>query len=260
MIPSPAGTHLRRDLFRGQCILITGATSGIGRASALAFAAEGAAIVFCGLRADWGAEVEGEIAARGGRGKFFPADVRNPSEMERLVESAEALFGPIAVAVNNAGINHPPHRLADIPPATFGAVIATNLNGVFYAMRSELARMAPRRDGCVINVASALAGRFSGWMAAYAASKAGVVSLTQTAAEDYRPFGIRVYSISPHAVATPMFEKALDDIGGEAAKYAGGLPPGGRGFPPERVAAEILRLADPATGPASGTDLVLNLA
>ncbi|HXV73126.1 MAG TPA: SDR family NAD(P)-dependent oxidoreductase, partial [Sphingomonadales bacterium] len=207
--------------------MITGATSGIGRAAAQAFAEAGAKVAFCGLRGDWGAEVEKAAAAAGGRAKFIPADVRAPADMERLVDAAEAAFGPLAIAVNNAGISHPPSRLAGIPPKTFTDVIATNLSGVFHAMRAEIARMAPRCEGCVINIASLLAERSSGWMAAYAASKAGVVSLTRTAAEDYRASGIRIYSISPHAIATPLFDQALRDIGGDPAKYAGGLPKGG---------------------------------
>jgi NAD(P)-dependent dehydrogenase (short-subunit alcohol dehydrogenase family) len=254
----PSATPAFNAWFRGKCVLITGATSGIGRAAALAFAEAGAKVAFCGLRSDWGREVEAAIAARGGLAKFIPADVRNPSELGRLVDKAEKSFGPIAMALNNAGINHPPHRLGELPVENFTAVLATNLNGVFFAMQAELARMEGRGEGCIINVASVLASRPGGWMAAYAASKAAVASLTRTAAEDYRAAGIRVYSISPHAIATPMFARALSEIGGDPAKYAGGLPADGRGFAPERVAAEILKLACPETAPASGTDLVLD--
>lgn len=258
MTPPTPETPAFRNWFTGKSVLITGATSGIGRAAALAFASRGASVSFCGLRADWGQKVEAEIAKGGGFGKFIPADVRDPTEMERLVEASEALFGPLAVAVNNAGINHPPRRLAGLSPGAFADVIATNLNGVFFAMRAELARMAPRGQGCIINTASILARRPSGWMAAYSASKAGVVSLTETAAEDYRASGIRVYSLSPHAIATPMFDKALSEIGGDPAKYAGGLPKGGKGIPPETVALAILKLAHPETAPESGADIGLD--
>lgn len=244
--------------FRDKCVIVTGATSGIGRATALAFAHVGAKVVFCGLREDWGVELEHLIIKGGGVSKFISADVRNPWDMKNLAAAAEAAFGPLAVAVNSAGISHAPHRLADLPAETFSDVIATNLHGVFYAMRAQLGRMTARRAGCIINVASLLTTRPSAWMAAYSASKAGVVSLTQTAAEDYRGWGVRIYALSPHAVATPMFDRALQDIAGDASKYAGGLPQDGRGLSADMVAERILALAHPDNALPSGSNVVMD--
>jgi len=243
--------------FSSKSVVITGGTSGIGAATARAFAEKGAAVTFCGREPDLGKMVENEIRARGGVALFLPADVRSASEMKSFIAEATARYGGIDIAFNNAGINNPPNLAGDIPLSEYNDIMATNLNGVFYAMAAELAVMKEKGRGCIINTASILSEKTSGWMAAYSASKAAVAVLSQSAAEDYKRYGIRIYALSPGPVDTPMFQQALKDIAGDKNKYAGGLP---RGKPPlsaDAVATAVLELADEKSAPPSGTNLVL---
>ncbi len=240
--------------FFGKTVVITGGTTGIGAAVVRAFVAEGAPVFFCGREDDLGKNLETAITKEGGKAYFFHADVRNVSEVKRFFEKALKTLGGIDIAFNNAGITNPPNLTGDIPIDELEDIIATNLNGVFYAMREELKTMAPGGGGCIINTASFLSEKVSGWMAAYSASKAGVLALSQSAAEDYKDYGVRVYALSPGPVDTPMFHKALREIAGDQSKFAGGLRPP---LAPERVAEAVLMLADAKTAPPSGTNYVI---
>ena len=243
--------------FSGKSVLITGGTSGLGAATAIVFAKAGAKVAICGREEALGLEVLSEIESLGGEGFLSVADVCSVPEMEGFVTDVVAKHGGLNIAINCAGRNNPPNRLADIPPQEFQNVLQTNLGGVFNAMRAEIPELE-KTGGVIINVASILSEIPSGWMAAYSASKTAVVALTQSAAEDYRDRGIRIYALSPGPMATPMFEQALRDIGTHPEKYAGGLPDKGRAMDPARVAEEILGLADSKTGPKSGTNLVFD--
>lgn len=240
--------------FAGKSVVITGGTTGIGKAAVMAFVAEGASVFFCGREDNLGAALEVKIRKAGGGATFIHADVRRPSDLKIFFMAAVKTNGGIDVAFNNAGINNPPNLTGDIPTREFDDIIATNLSGVFYAMHEELRIMGEAGQGCVINTASFLSEKVSGWMAAYSASKAGVLALTQSAAEDYRDQNIRIYAISPGPVDTPMFKKALQDIAGDESKYAGGLRPP---LSPGQVADVVLMLADARTAPPTGTNHVL---
>ncbi|MHA1543936.1 MAG: SDR family NAD(P)-dependent oxidoreductase [Alphaproteobacteria bacterium] len=243
--------------FSGKSVLITGGTSGLGAATAVAFARGGAKVAICGREENLGNEVLSEIETLGGKGFLSIADVCSVGEMESFVKDVVDLHGGLDIAINCAGRNNPPNRLADIPSEEFQDVLQTNLGGIFNAMRAEIPELE-KSGGVIVNVASILSEIPSGWMAAYSASKTGVVALTQSAAEDYREKGIRIYALSPGPMATPMFEQALRDIGSHPEKYAGGLPEGGRAMDPSHVAQAILDLADPASGPKSGTNLIFD--
>ena len=243
--------------FIGKSALVTGGTSGIGKAAVFAFAEEGAAVTFCGRREQLGLEIQAEIKGRGGKALYVKADVRKPADMDRLAAAAVEAFGGLDIAFNNAGINHPPHRAGEIPPEVFHDVMATNFEGVFYAMKAELAVMAISGKGCIVNTASILSERVSGWMSAYSASKGAVVSLTKSAALDYKDGGIRILAVSPGPVDTPMYKKAMQEIAGDVDKYAGGLPKRGAPMPPETVVQAVLEMAVENAPFETGTNRVL---
>ena len=248
-------TKLHTDKrFVGKSVAITGGTTGIGKAAVNAFVAEGASVFFCGREDDLGKALEAKITKAGTRATFLHADVRNVSDVKQFISAANKAHGGIDIAFNNAGINNPPNRVGNIPVSEFDNIIATNLSGVFYAMSEELKIMAATGEGCIINSASFLSEKVSGWMGAYSASKAGVLALTQSAAEDYKDQNIRIYAISPGPVDTPMFQKAMEDIAGDESKYAGGLRPP---LSPGQVADVVLMLADVKTAPPTGTNHVL---
>lgn len=237
--------------FSGKSVLITGGASGLGAACVRAFSSEGARVSFCGREDDLGRALAKELSLKGRAVIFSHADVRVEEDMATFTGGA----GGIDIAVNCAGRNNPPNRLADIPPKEFRDVLETNLFGVLNAMRAEI--LAMPKGGVIINVASILSEVPSGWMAAYSTSKAAVVSLTQAAAEDYRDQGFRIYAFSPGPMATPMFDQALKDIAGDTGKYAGGFPEKGRAMDPAKAAKAILDLADLETAPPTGTNFLL---
>ncbi len=241
--------------FLGKSVLITGGTSGLGAATAAGFAKAGANVAICGREPALGGQVSEKIKTLGREAIFSIADVRKENEMEAFAAEVEEAFGGLDIAVNCAGRNNPPNRLADIPASEFRDVLETNLLGIFNAMRAEIGIMKPR-GGVIVNVASILSEIPSGWMAAYSTSKTGVVALSQSAAEDYRALGIRIYAFSPGPIATPMFEQAVRDIAGDHKKYAGGFPKGGIAMDPARAAGAIMDLADPDTAPETGTNFV----
>lgn len=229
--------------FRGRTAIVTGGTSGIGAATVAALVEAGARVFFCGLEDDRGREVAEGSA---GRAIYRHCDVREDRDMARLVELALAHSGRLDLAVNNAGISHPPLRLADIPPDIWRDVMATNADGVFHAMRHEIRAMQAGGGGAIVNVASILAARGAPWIAAYGASKHAVMGLTLSAARDYAGSGIRVNAVLPGPVDTPMFQRAMLEIGDDLSKYSGGLPPGGPGHPADVVAAILYLLGDAA--------------
>jgi len=219
----------------------------MGAATVRALAREGAAVHFCGLDDGAGERLAEELAAAELTVRFHHADVRDDSAMAALVERCVAAEGRLDLAVNAAGVSHPPARLADIDPGIFREVMRVNADGVFYAMRHEIpAMLASEGKGAIVNITSILADRGAPWMAAYGASKHAMASLTRSAARDYAEAGLRINAVAPGAVDTPMFRRALMDIGGDREQYAGGFPPAGPGQPRDVAAAVLFLLSDEA--------------
>lgn len=197
-------------MLKDKVALITGGSSGIGRAVALAWAREGAKVVVSDVDRGGGEETVGQVRTAGGEAIFIAADVGKPEECEALVRGAVEKFGRLDIACNNAGIGGPQAPTADYPLDGWAQVIGINLSGVFYGMKYQLPTMLKNGGGAIINMASILGAVGFAGAPAYAAAKHGVVGLTQTAALEYSAQGVRINAVGPGFIHTPMIS-ALED-------------------------------------------------
>jgi NAD(P)-dependent dehydrogenase (short-subunit alcohol dehydrogenase family) len=177
--------------------LVTGATSGIGRATALRFAADGFEVLVHGRDPERGAEVVTEIEHAGGRARFIPADLADPDDVARLAKEA----GDVAVLINNGGFSWF-GPTADLDVATFDALFASNVRAAYLLVAAIAPRMAARGTGCIVNVASMAGTVGLAGSAAYGATKASLAALTRSWAAEFSPAGVRVNAIAPGPVYT----------------------------------------------------------
>lgn len=224
---------------KGKTAIITGAGSGIGKAIALLYAQEGAKIVVSDLNEQGGNETLKEIQSAGGEAIFVKADTSQPGDCERMVKETLQKFGALHIAVNNAGIGGPIQPVGEYPIDGWNKVIAINLSGVFYGMRYQLPAMLAAGGGSIVNVASILGKVGTKGSAAYVAAKHGVVGLTEAAALEYATQGIRINSIGPGYILTPLVTHSLDEA---TIKALAGLHPMQRLGKVEEVAALALWL------------------
>ena len=240
--------------FEGKVVLITGATSGIGAATARAFARRGSEVIIVGRDRTRGREVCDACTALGGRARFLPADVSRPDELQRMVSWVIDAVGRLDIAFNNAGYQEPRAPLAEQPDAAFDLVFDTNVRAVFHAMKAQIAVMLEAGRGVIINNASVSGIRnpYPG-IALYAASKAAVLSLTRSAAMEYAPRRIRINAISPGRVMTPMM---LGSKVADMRAVADGLPLRRMGQP-EEVAEAVVWLASDSASFVVGHNLCM---
>ena len=218
--------------------IVTGAGSGIGRAIAILFAAEGAKVVVSDVNEEGGNITVDEIKKNGGAATFYKADTSLPGDSESLVNYAIKTYGSLQIAVNNAGIGGPISKTGEYPIDGWEKVISINLSGVFYGMRYQIPAMLSAGGGAIVNMASILGQVGTRFSPAYVAAKHGVVGLTKTAALEYAPENIRINSVGPAYIRTPLL-KVLDDA---TLKALEGMHPIGRLGESEEVAELVLWL------------------
>ena len=230
--------------------MITGSGSGIGKAAALLFAKEGAKVVVSDIHEEHGKAAVKEIEAAGGTAIFFKADTSKPADNEALVRSTLDHFGKLDIAVNNAGIGGPMGMTGDYPIEGWQKVIEVNLSGVFYGMHFQVPALEKNGGGVIVNIASILGMVGTRFSPAYVASKHGVVGLTKATALEYAPKNIRVNSIGPGYIRTPLLTNALDE---STLKQVEGLHPIGRLGTSEEVAELILWLSSSKSSFVTGS-------
>jgi NAD(P)-dependent dehydrogenase (short-subunit alcohol dehydrogenase family) len=241
----------------GKVALVTGGASGIGRATALTLAREGAKLVVADLNEEGGQQTVHMITEQGGEAIFVQTDVTQPIAVEALISKTVETYGRLDCAHNNAGISGGGRALtAEYSEARWHQVIAVNLTGVWLCMKYEIPQMLSQGSGAIVNTAS-VAGLIGGrGLAAYVASKHGVVGLTKTAALEYAPQGIRVNCVCPGVIHTPMTARGLSDPARRARIIAS--EPMGRVGTPEEIAEAVVWLCSDAASFVTGHTMTVD--
>jgi NAD(P)-dependent dehydrogenase (short-subunit alcohol dehydrogenase family) len=222
-------------------VLITGALAGIGRATAITFANEGARVVVSGRREDAGNALAVELRGLGAEAEFVRADVRREDDVRRLVDQAVARFGRLDVAVNNAGTEGKPGPVTEFTAESYAAMFDTNVLGTLFGMKHALRVMQAQGSGSVVNISSTMGRRGSANMSLYAGSKHAVEGITKSAAIEAAAFGVRVNAVAPGPTETAMHDRLTGAPEKKAASYA--AIPLKRAGTPEEVADAITFLA-----------------
>ncbi len=209
---------------KGKVVLVTGGSSGIGKAVAELYAAYGAKVVISDINRPSGEEAVQQIKAKGADCIFVTADVSKYEDCKHLVAAAVKEFGSLDIAVNNAGIGGEPNDVADMSVEGWLKVIDVNLNSVFYCMKLQLEQMLRQGKGSIINMSSILGQIGFNTAAGYVAAKHGVIGLTKTAALEYSAKGIRVNAVGPAFINTPL----LDNLSAEMKQFLVSQHPIGR--------------------------------
>ncbi len=237
--------------------LVTGAGSGIGRATAVAFARAGARVVVSDRDAAGGEQTVASIRSAGGDALFVRADVAVARDVEALVARAMHAYGRLDFAFNNAGIEGKQALTADTSEEDWDRIIAVNLKGVWLCMKHEIPRMLTGQGGAIVNCSSVAGLVGFAQLPAYVASKHGVVGLTKATALEYARSGIRVNAVCPGAIQTPMIDRVVAARPEMAAALAAAEPVGRMGRPEEIAAAVVWLCSDEAsfvTGQAWAVD------
>src|SRR5882762_1714961 len=222
-------------------VLITGALTGIGRATALAFAHEGARVVVSGRREDDGQALVTELRALGAEAQFVRADVRHEDDVRALVDKGIERFGRLDVAVNNAGTEGKPGPLIEQSPESYAATFETNVLGTILSLKHEMRAMLAQGHGSIVNLSSTMGSRGAAGASMYVASKHAVEGLTKAAALEGAAAGVRVNAVAPGPVETALLNRFTGNADRKASLIAG--VPVKRAGTAEEIAQTIVFLA-----------------
>ncbi len=239
--------------FDGKVALVTGGSSGIGKATALAFARAGANVVIASRRVTEGEQTVHEICERGGNAIFVKTDVSKASEVEGLMNQTIEFYGRLDYACNNAG-TFVMGRLFELSEEEWDRTINANLKGIWLSLKYQIPIMLQQKGGVIVNMASMSAIIGNPGVSIYSASKGGVVALTQSAAIEYAASGIRINAISPGVISTPM----VDDIPTRLLEDIQSKHPIGRLGKPEEIANAVVWLCSDKASFVTGHNMVID--
>jgi NAD(P)-dependent dehydrogenase (short-subunit alcohol dehydrogenase family) len=245
-------------LFEGKVAIVTGAAFGIGRATAVAFAREGAKVVVADVSDGGGEETVALIRKAGGTGRYVRCDVANGEQVRTLVEGTVQAYGRLDAAFNNAGIEGTLAPLDELPEAAWRRVIDVNLTGQFLCMQSELKQMEKQGSGAIVNNASILGTVGFASAGAYTAAKHGLLGLTRVAALEYGSKNIRVNAVCPAFIVTPMLERAGFTSNPDLRKMLEGLHAVKRMGQPEEIAEVVLFLCSDKASFVTGAPILVD--
>lgn len=243
--------------FSGKVAIVTGGTSGIGRAAAIAYAQQGAKVVIAGRRVIEGEETVKIIKDAGGEAFFVQTDVLQETDVKVMVDKTVEVFGRLDIAFNNAGAYGENPSLSEQVDSEYDRIMNVNVRGVWLSMKHEVAQMMSQGNGAIVNTSSILGVVAMPSVPLYTASKYAVEGLTKAAALQYAQSGIRINAVGPGAIATGMFETAT---GGqdEAKAYMAGIHPMGRVGKPSEVANAVLWLSSDNASFVTGETLMVD--
>ena len=222
-------------------VLITGALTGIGRATAIAFAREGARLAVSGRKEAEGKALEAELRGLRAEAEFIVADVRHEKDVSNLVDRAVARFGRLDVAINNAGTEGKPGPLTDVSAETYSAMFDTNVLGVLLSLKHELRVMQAQGSGSIVNISSTMGERGAANFSLYTGSKHAVEGITKSAALEAAAYGVRVNAVAPGPTETAMLNRLTGSAEKKAAFFA--AVPLKRGASPAEIADAIFFVA-----------------
>ena len=243
--------------FEGKVALVTGGSSGIGRATALAFARDGPSVVVADVNAEGGEETASRIKDAGGEASFVQADVSNNTDVEAMLEKTVSVYGRLDCAHNNAGVARATELTHEGSEDSWDFVIGINLKGVWLCMKHEITQMLKQGGGAIVNTASiaGLVGQPGGL--SYPPSKAGVIALTKTAALEYAQLSIRVNAVCPGVIRTPLNEAQLETDPDLEKRHIAQHPMGRLGNP-EEIAEAVIWLCSDAASFVTGHPMVVD--